>query len=231
MYPCALRHQLTLGNLFVKNRIVKKTATLKNNESPKKSALKQAVMRALLAGTLLGAGSASALTVEMVPAASSVALGGSLQIDVRVSDLTDLAAPSLGAYDLNVLFDAAALRYSHIGWGSQLDLEGMGSLTLEDNNNAGSGLLNLAEISYDNIATLNDQQAGSFVLFSLFFTAAALGNAQVGLDVLSLANAEGFALTADAVSGAQVAVVPVPAALPLLASGLLLLLGRLRRRT
>lgn len=196
----------------------------------KKGVLERAVAL-LLAGTLLGAGHASALTVDLVPAAGSVAMGSTLQIDVRVSDLTDLAAPSLGAYDLNVLFDAAALQYSHVGWGSQLDLEGMGSLTLEDDNSAGSGLLNLAEISYDNIAILNDQQAGSFVLFSLFFTAAALGNAQVGLDVLSLANAEGFALTADAVSGAQVTVVPVPAALPLLAGGLLLLLGRLRRRT
>ncbi|HEX4937872.1 MAG TPA: cohesin domain-containing protein [Candidatus Kapabacteria bacterium] len=223
-------NSLFMKNRFVKNRIVKRTATLKNNESRKKSALKQAIVCALLTGSLLGAGSASALTVEMVPATGSIALGGSLQIDVRVSDLTDLAAPSLGAYDLNVLFDAAALQYSHVSWGNQLDLEQLGSLTLEDSGNAGNGLLNLAEISYDTIGTLNDLQAGNITLFSLFFTAVALGNTQVGLDVLALSDAGGSALTADAVSGAQVAVVPVPAALPLLASGLLLLLGRMRRR-
>src|SRR3990167_6531147 len=207
-----------------------KNETVNENKSRKNGALKQAAACWLLAGALLGTGHASALTVDLVPASGSVALGGNLQLDVRVSDLTDLAAPSLGAYDLNVLFDAAALQYSYVSWGSQLDLEGLGSLTLEDSASAGNGLLNLAEISYDSIALLNDQQAGSFTLFSLFFTATALGNSQVGIDVLALSDAEGLALTADVVSGAQVTVVPVPAALPLLASGLLLLLGRLRRR-
>ena len=196
-----------------------------------KSGLRALATGALLAGSLLATASASALTVEVLPAVSNVALGGTLQVDVRVSDLTDLAAPSLGAYDLNVLFDAAALQYSHFTWGNQLDLEGFGSLTLSDDSSANNGLLNLAEISYDSIATLNDQQLGSFTLFSLFFTSAALGNTQVDLDVLALSDAEGFNLTADAVNGGDVTVVPVPAALPLLASGLLLLMGRLRRRT
>lgn len=186
---------------------------------------------ALLVAMLLGPVPASALTVDVVPTALSVALGDLVQVDVRVSGLTDHAAPSLGAYDLLVDFNYSLLEFSHVTWGDQLDLEGLGSLTLFDDADADWGTLGVAEISYDSITLLNDQQAGSFTLFSLFFTASALGNAGVYTSMLGLSDAEGLALTADAVSGAQVAVVPVPAALPLLASGLLLLLGRLRRRT
>jgi len=195
----------------------------------KKSISKCIAVAGLMAASLLGADGASAISIDATPVATTVGIGGTVQVDITIDDLTDFTAPSLGAYDLNVLFDAAKLQYTGVSWGTQLDQTHTGSLALEDSSSAGSGLLNFFEVSYDDIATLNSQQSGSFKLVSLFFTALTAGESQVGLNVLSLGDAAGNALTADHVNGASVTAVPVPAALPLLMSGLLMLGGRIRR--
>lgn len=195
----------------------------------KKFILKSVAATCLVTG-MLGAVSANAAYVNVVPVTSIVDAGSNVQVDFVVGDLTDNTAPSLGAYDLNVVFDAALLQYTGISWGNQLDLLQLGSLAMVDDSAAAGGQLNVFEVSYDEIATLDAQQSGSFTLFSLFFTALAVGESQIDVDVLSLGDAEGNALAADQVSGAGVTVVPVPAALPLLVSGLALLAGRVRRR-
>jgi len=200
---------------------------LENNMKNSKS--KRIAIAGLMVASLLGAGSASAVYIEAVPAAAVVGVGGTVQVDIYIGDLTDFTAPSLGAYDLNVLFDTALLHYTGVSWGNQLDQSQSGSLALADSGAAASGLLNFFEVSYDDIATLNAQQSGGFTLFSVFFTALAVGESEVNIDVLSLGDAEGNALTADQVSGASVTAVPIPAALPLLMSGLLLLAGRIRK--
>jgi hypothetical protein len=194
----------------------------------KKFISRKAAAACLVAG-MMGASSANALYINVVPVNSTVGIGGSVQVDVHVGDLTDQSAPSLGAYDLNVLFDAALLQYTNIVWGDQLDQAQLGSMTLLDDSAAASGQLNVFEVSYDDIAVLDSQQSGDFVLFSLFFTAAAAGESAIEVDVLALGDAQGNALSADQVTGASVTAVPVPAALPLLMSGLLLLAGRVRK--
>jgi len=146
----------------------------------KKSFSKYVAVAALTTAGILGAGSASALYIDAAPVASTVGIGGAVQVDINIGDLTDFTAPSLGAYDLNVLFDAAKLQYTGVSWGNQLDQSHSGSLALEDNSSAASGLLNFFEVSYDDIATLNTQQTGSFTLVSLFFTALTAGESQVG---------------------------------------------------
>lgn len=195
-----------------------------------KKIISKSVAAACLVTGMLGAGSANAVYINVVPLTSTVGAGGNVQVDFIVGDLTDNTAPSLGAYDLDVVFDAALLQYSGISWGNQLDQLQLGSLALLDDSAASGGHLNVFEVSYDDIATLDAQQSGSFTLFSLFFNALAVGESQIDVDVLSLGDAEGNALTADQVSGAGVAVVPVPAALPLLISGLVLVGARIRRR-
>jgi hypothetical protein len=183
-----------------------------------------------LAAGMLGAASANALYVQAVPVDSTVSVGGGVQVDIVIGDLTDNTAPSLGAYDLDVVFDASILQYTNIIWGDQLDQDQLGSLRLLDDSAVQDGLLNVFEVSYDDIATLDSQQSGEFVLFSLLFTALDAGESLFNIDVLALGDAQGNALTADQVSGASVTAVPLPAALPLLMSGLALVAGRIRRR-
>lgn len=183
----------------------------------------------LMATGLLGAGSANAVYLTASPLATTVNVGGTVQVDINIGDLTDFTAPSLGAYDLNILFDANLLQYTGVNWGNQLDQAQLGGLASEDSSSAAGGRLNFFEVSYDDVATLNSQQSGSFTLVSLFFTALATGSSQVDIELLSLGDAEGGALTADQISGASVTAVPVPGALPLLLSGLLVLAGRVRK--
>lgn len=196
----------------------------------KKSISKAAALAGLLATGLLGAVSAHAIYVEALPTSPTVAVGGTVQVDINIGDLTDFAAPSLGAYDLSIMFDAAALQYTGVNWGAQLDQLQLGSLALEDSDSAANGLLNFFEVSYDDIATLNTLQAGDFTVVSLFFTALTAGTSHIVIDVLSLADAESNVLTADRITGADITAVPLPAALPLLMSGLLLLAGRARKK-
>lgn len=195
-----------------------------------KKRISSSVAAACLMAGMLGAGSANAVYISVVPVVSTVGTGDEVQVDFVVGDLTDNTAPSLGAYDLDVVFDGGLLQFTGISWGNQLDQSQLGSLALLDDSAAAGGQLNVFEVSYDDIAILDAQQSASFTLFSLMFTALASGESQIDVDVLSLGDAEGNVLTADQVSGASVTVVPVPAALPLMISGLALLAGRVRRR-
>jgi len=186
------------------------------------------VLGVSLCAGLLGTCAAHATSVHALPQATVIGLNDSVQVDINVSELFDGVAPSLGAYEFDIAFDESVLQLNSISWGNQLDLSGLGSLRFDDASQA--GLLNVYEVSFDDIATLNDFQAGDFTLLSLHFSALAAGNSDIGLNVLSLADAEGNSLVADTVTNGNVSVVPVPAALPLLASGLLMLAGRVRRR-
>lgn len=195
-----------------------------------KNLISKSLAGVCLAAAVLGATSANALYVQAVPVDSTVGVGGSVQVDIVIGDLTDNAAPSLGAYDLDVVFDASILQYTDIVWGNELDQDQLGSLKLLDDGAVQNGLLNVFEVSYDDIATLDSQQSGDFVLFSLLFTALGVGESQVAAGVASLSDAEGNEILADEVSGTIITAVPVPAALPLLMSGLALVAGRIRRR-
>lgn len=182
----------------------------------------------------IGAHNASAATLAVVPAAAQVSVGGTVQVGFTIAGLGDLSAPSLGAYDLDIDFDAGLLNFSGVSWGdplqgSQLDLARLGSYAQIDSSHAGSGKLNLFEFSFDDIAALNNLQAGSFTLFTLSFTAVAKGAASISIGVNALGDAYGNDLAAQ-VSNGSVSAVPVPASLPLFTSALLaMVVGRRRR--
>jgi len=193
--------------------------------------------RSLLAASLLvlaiAAGGADAASLQVQPASNSTVVGDTLAVQFTVADLLDGSAPSLGAYDLNVNFDAGVLSYSSISWGTQLDLFGLGSIRGLDTSTVASGHLNAFEVSLDDTSDLDNLQAGNFTLFTLNFNAVGTGSSFLTLAINDLSDSAGnsFAPGTD-VANASVAVnaVPVPAALPLFASALLALSGRLLRR-
>lgn len=172
--------------------------------------------------------SAQAASLYVEPQTSSVTAGSAIAIDFTIADLIELSSPSLGDYDFNISFNSNVLNYSSITWGSGLDLQGLGSIRDIDTRQAGSGLLNLFEVSLDDVDAL---QPANFTLFTLTFNAIAAGTSPVAVHVNALGDGLGNALTLDNVGSAQVNVnaVPIPAALPLFLSGLLAIAGLKRR--
>ena len=188
------------------------------------------IFATLIALSMSFALNSQALTIDLSPNAQQLQLGDNLTLDVKVSDLADAAAPSLGVYDLNLMFDATRLSISNIVWGdlvkgNQLDLNNFGSLQMSDASN--SGILNLFELSFDDVWSLNNLQAGNFSLFSVIFSTIAAGPAEFTLGVNALGDANGDSLLADSIGTSKVMInaiaVPEPAASFLFLIGLIAL--------
>lgn len=184
-----------------------------------------------LSAFALAAVNANAVTVNVIPSATQVAVGSSLQVRVEVGDLSNTA---VGAYDFDLLFNSSVLSYSGAVWGDsvlgdQLDLAQLGSLSALDISAAATGKINAYEISFDDIATLNNFQADHFTLLTFNFDVINNGISPLTASVNSIGSSEGDPLFAD-VTNSSVSTVPLPATLPLFASALLLTLGKARYR-
>jgi hypothetical protein len=186
----------------------------------------------LLSFALLSASSgARAVTLHFVPSSSEVYVGSPVSVSLVASDLTDSAAPSLGTFDLDLVFDSALLSLTGVTFGDpvlgdQLDLFGLGSLSGAEESAPGS--LNVFEISFDESSDLDDLQADSFTLVTLTFDALAPGTSALAFGSVTLGDALGDPLLADLVPGSITAAeLPEPAAATLaLLAGLLLVLRR-----
>lgn len=169
---------------------------------------------------------AHAISIDLVADHTSVTTGNLVSVAVNISGLNDTSAPSLGVYDLDVIFDNSLFVFNNLIWGDSskgnlLDLSGFGSL---QSSNLSAGLINLFELSFDDIAGLNNSQAGEFTLFTLVFNAIAIGNGNFSLGANLLGDAEGSSLSIDTVTNTQVAVNSVAVPEP---SSWLLMLGLL----
>ena len=169
----------------------------------------------------------SNISLHLDPPAQDVKLGDLAGVTVGISGLGDLAAPSLGAYDLNLAFDPALLSFHSIIFGDQLALAGPGG-SITGVNPSTPGQVNVFEVSLVPTPVLNNTQTASFVLFTLTFDTLALGKSVLALSIINLADAEG-ALLAGVDGRGSINVIPAPAALLLgvVGSGVV---NRLRRR-
>lgn len=165
-----------------------------------------------------------AVTIDLVPEHAAISTGSLLSVAVNISGLNENTAPSLGVFDLDFYFDNSLFHFNSLGWGdsikgNQLDLNGFGSL---QSGTVAAGMINLFELSFDDIDSLNNAQAGEFTLFTLAFDAIAPGTGNFSIGINQLGDAEGKFLVAENVNGTQVHVnslsVPEP-------SSFLLLLG------
>lgn len=180
---------------------------------------------------------ANAATLSVVPSAASINAGSVFFVAINIADLIDSGAPSLGAFDFDINFDANVLSYAGFSWGDsvhgdQLDLAQLGSWSGYDDSNAATGLLNFYEVSLDESSELNNTQVGNFGLLTLNFSALNAGVSTLSLSVNALSDADGNNLANTLVNNGSVTVnaVPIPATFPLFASALLLMVGRRRNR-
>lgn len=182
---------------------------------------RKALTVCLLAASAIGA-PAMASTISFVPGAASVAVGGNVAVDVRISGLDSGA--ELGAFDFNVLFNSGVFNLTGYTLGAALgDVAAFEALDV-GLGNAAVGVFNLAEISL--LSDLS-AQPNAFTLATLYFTAVAAGNSALSLGDVVLGDAFGGLLAAD-LGGASVSAVPEPQGLLLFLS-CLALLGATRR--
>lgn len=192
-------------------------------------------MKKLLIATLmaaagwLGAASAQAAVLSITPSTSSTTVGGSVTVDLVISDL-NASSEIVSGFDLDVFFDPAVLNASVLNtvfapWG------GFGDVLLEQNFVA-PGHVEFFLTALNDDTTLDGLQGDSFVLSSITFSGLADGFSLVnfGADLNFERNvvgrrSESLALN---VNGACIAVgtgtcdqkVPEPATLALVLLGL-----------
>lgn len=183
--------------------------------------------RIALAACLLAAGAMSApamaTTISFNPSAANVGMGSNTAVDVRISGLT--AGTDLGAFDLNVLFDAAQLALTGYTLGAALGDTSLFEAFDTSLGSTASGKFNLSEISL--LSDLSAQQ-DAFTLATLYFSGIAAGNSALSFGDVVLVDAFGNALQAGLQSGTA-ATVPEPQSLALFLAGLALA-GAVRRQ-
>jgi len=188
-----------------------------------------------LAGAVLwvACSTAGAIEIFVAPSSQDVLLGDPVSVDIVITGLGAGAAPSVGAWDLDVDFDTSLLSASSISAGpiGGLDLGIVGSVFGPP---IGSGPINMSEISLEDPALLDLLQLDTFTLFTLTFNTVAAGTSAVSITLNDLGDSLGAPLQATTTGGSITinapGVLSEPAPLALLAMGLLLALGGMRRR-
>jgi hypothetical protein len=177
------------------------------------------------------AGTVEAVLIELLPADQTVSQGDAVVVDVLISDHGAGAAPSVGAFDLDVAFDPSILVPTAVTFGPFLGdpllLEAVSGFALLP------GLLDFFETSFLLPAELDALQPEPLLVATLSFIAAGPGTTSLIFSDIILGDAFGDPLAATASSGSVTVTpgaIPVPGTLPLLAPGLLIvLLGRRNR--
>lgn len=177
---------------------------------------------ALLAGSI---GVANAIPVlSVVPSSDLVIKGGApTRVDVMVSGLD---SEFIGAYDLNLTWDAPLLSLTNVSFDSFLD----GPADSFFGSTPALGSVNVFEISVGGLT--NQLGLSEFRLFSLDFTGLDFGFASISIAGGILFNDAGDRYQAWESRGARLEVVPEPATLGLLLMGIAgAVAGRRTRKT
>src|SRR5215510_10175942 len=174
-------------------------------------------------GAALGVAPAEAASLSFTPTFQTAGVGQPVTVQVTVADLVAGAAPSVGAFDLDVTFDAALLSPTGVTFGPLLGdpdaLEALTSLALSP------GLIDLAEVSLLAPADLDALQPSSFTLATLSFTTLAVGISPLAFSQALVDDAFATRLALDAAGGSVDIVAPSGGAVPLPASAWLLAVG------
>ncbi|MCP3962041.1 MAG: IPTL-CTERM sorting domain-containing protein [bacterium] len=130
----------------------------------------------LTAAFFAPAAHAGGVTLELVPSVPMVEPGGSVDVDVVISGLGDLAAPALRTYDLVLAYDPAVFTFTGeaIGpfLGDDMAMVPESVVTVM----TGAGDVNVLQVSLFDPPTLIAQQPGTFTLFTASFDATGAGD-------------------------------------------------------
>ena len=177
-------------------------------------------------------------TLSFNPSTSNVNINDVFSVDVVISGLENGGDEIVSAFDLDVGFDASILQANSVTFGLSLG-DPVFFEAFTDSDLSNPGFVNLAELSLLPDPVLQALQGDSIVLASIEFTALAGGASNLsfisglfGYDVKGLNAALLDINVEDGLVNVATpsTVVPVPAALPLMVSGLAFLGFQGRRR-
>lgn len=153
------------------------------------------------------ASTASAAMLALEADTAFASAGDSVAVNLIVSDLGDFAAPSVGAFSANILFDLTALSFESYSLGAFLgSAEALGSVDVSTG--AAGGSVGLGEVSLLPASALDALQPASFVLATLTFSVLDLAPAQTTFLELAptalLSNTAGAALPLNTLTSAAI---------------------------
>jgi hypothetical protein len=147
----------------------------------------------------------NATSLSLAPATQDIGVGGSFELSLRIAGLGDHAAPSLGAFDLDVTFNSALVQFDSVSFGDPLLGDQLGPVTPSATRSTLSvGSLNLFSVSLDDPADVDSAQPSEFILATLHFTALAQGSSSFDLVNIIFGDANGDRLALDETQNAGV---------------------------
>ena len=180
-----------------------------------------------------------AITLSLLPGSQSIGVGDSAPVQIFLQGLGAGGPPSLGAFDIEVLYDDSVLSLDAAGatLGSFLGIPEVETIVSVTDL---PGSFSVAEISFLFDFELDALQPADFTLATLNFTALAEGTSQVDFGFVELVDAglTPAVLSVDSMFASSVTVASAPATVPdssstgiLLAGAFLGILSLRKRKT
>lgn len=166
-----------------------------------------------------------AALLSLEPDTALVDNGDTVSLALVVSGLGNFTADSLGAFDVSVTYDAAALSFANYTLGDFFLGDTSLFTALDVSGGDTGGVVNVAQVSLLSAATLNIRQPDNFILAFLNFDVIGLttgASTEVSLPGNAvLGDQNGSALPVTTGRSATITAVPVPGTLLLMLGGLL----------